>query len=723
MPWFHIKAKADIKAAAEIYIYGDIGESWYEETTSAADFVQQLNGLKNEAIDIRINSVGGSVPDGLAIYNAIKRHPSQVTIHIDGMAMSIASLIAMSADSIMADNAVLMIHAPWSISMGNSQDMRDMADTLDRWAEAMSSSYASKTGKTKDEVMALLTDGKDHYFTAAQAQAEGFVDMIQEAMPIAASLRVPANSLNRFEGLPQSVNQFIKAAGKAPQQEDSTMNRIEKIRAAFKAHAGKPGVDALLQSCLDDEKCTPEAAGAKLDALLKEQAPPAAANTTAPAPDATAQIEAALKREEDRRNSITASCTPFLASTGVKDLMDASIGDRGVSAEAVNTKLLALLGKEGEPVAGHVVIRENPEREKYRAGIVAAILARSGKADADTRAVAKQSGFHNFHLMEIAKASLSRANIDFSAMNSQQIAQAALTQTTSDFPVLLENAMHKTMLDSYRAAGDTWSRFCRTGSVSDFRAHNRYRTGTIGNYLTVNEAGEYENVAIPDGEKSTITAADRGLIIGVTYQMLINDDIGGFMNLAGDVGRAGRRTIESAVYALLAENSGLGPTMADTNPLFDATHGNVGTGAALSVESIDADRVLMGSQKDISENDFLDLRPAVWLGPLATGGTARVINDAQYDPDTANKLQRPNKVRGLFTDVVDTARLSGTRYYLFADPNDAPVIEVAFLNGESEPMIVMEEQFNSRGTKWRATLDFGVGVVDYRGAVTNAGTA
>jgi hypothetical protein len=129
----------------------------------------------------------------------------------------------------------------------------------------------------------------------------------------------------------------------------------------------------------------------------------------------------------------------------------------------------------------------------------------------------------------------------------------------------------------------------------------------------------------------------------------------------------------------------------------------------------------MASQTDVSGNDFLDLRPSVWLGPIGSGGNARSINDAQYDPDTANKLQKPNVVRGLFSDIVDTARLSGTRYYTFADPNDVPVIEVAFLNGESEPYIMMEESFNTRGNKYRATLDFGVAAIGYRGAVTNAG--
>jgi ATP-dependent protease ClpP protease subunit len=709
--WFQVKAQADLKASAEIFIYGDIGESWYEETTSAADFVRQLNDLKNEAIDIRINSVGGSVPDGLAIYNAIQRHPSTITIHIDGMAMSIASLIAMAADNVMSENAILMIHAPWSVAVGNAQEMRDMADTLDRWAEAMSTSYARKTGKSKEEVLALLQDGKDHYFTAEQAQAEGFVDLVAEAMPIAASLRVPANSVGRFENLPKSINQFTTVAATAPKQEEQTMTREEQIRAKFKAHLEKPGVQALLDKVLADESVTVAAAEQQLQGVL------ATAGTQPSAADI-------LAKDKARREGIKACFSPaVLAHKGMDNLREKLLEDTNITPESAGLKILEKMGEGVEPVAGHIVVRENEERAKFQDGIVASLLSRAGKANQETRALAQSSDLRNFSLMEHAKASLTRAGVNHSSMTVPQIAIAALTQSTSDFPVLLENAMHKALLQSYQAAGDTWSRFCRTGSVSDFRAHGRYRTGTIGNYTVVNENGEYQNVAIPDGEKGSVTAVDRGLIINLTYQMIVNDDLGAFIGLASDLGRAGRRTVESAVYALIAENSGLGPTMLDGDTLFHANHGNIGTGAALTMASIDADRVLMGGQTDISGNEFLDLRPAIWLGPLGSGGTARTINDAQYDPDTANKLQKPNMVRGIFRDVVDTARLSGTRYYLFADPAEAPVIEVAFLNGETEPYLMLEEAFSSRGAKWRATLDFGVAAIDYRGAVTNAGVA
>jgi len=186
-PWYSIRARAPAAQgikAAEVLIYGDIGESWNGETVAAKDFCREIAALDVTQLTIRINSVGGSVPDGIAIYNAIKRHPAATTIVIDSIAYSIASLIAMAGDTVeMAENALLMIHAPWTCMSGNSNDMREFADILDTYAQAMSTSYAAKTGRPADEMLALLTDGADHYYTADQALAEKFIDTIIQAMP------------------------------------------------------------------------------------------------------------------------------------------------------------------------------------------------------------------------------------------------------------------------------------------------------------------------------------------------------------------------------------------------------------------------------------------------------------------------------------------------------------------------------------------------------------
>ena len=145
--------------------------------------------------------------------------------------------------------------------------------------------------------------------------------------------------------------------------------------------------------------------------------------------------------------------------------------------------------------------------------------------------------------------------------------------------------------------------------------------------------------------------------------------------------------------------------------------------STLFVNSVDKSmRVLMAQQRDVSGHDFLDLRPAIWLGPMSLGGTARVVNNSEFDPDsTTGRLQRANMVRGLVRDIVDTPRLSGTAHYMFADPADAPAFEVAFLDGNDAPFLENQSGFKVDGVAWKVRLDFGVAPRDFRGAVRNPG--
>jgi len=286
---------------------------------------------------------------------------------------------------------------------------------------------------------------------------------------------------------------------------------------------------------------------------------------------------------------------------------------------------------------------------------------------------------------------------------------------------VLENALHKTIVNAYNQQESTWRQFCSISTLSDFRAHNRYYLSSFSDLKPVKENGEYEDGTINDAEKETITGTSKGRIINLSREIIINDDMGVFSQIAVKLGQAAARTIEKDVYALLALNSGAGPTMSDGKALFHVDHGNIGTAAAPTVAAFDEGRVLMGKQKDPGSNDYVGIRPSIWLGPLGIGGDARVVNDSQYDPDSANKLQRPNKVRGLFTTVVDTPRLAGTAWYLLADPAQEPVFEVGFLDGNQLPTIVAEDSFRSNGRAWRVSHDYGTAAVGWRGALKNAG--
>ena len=677
--WYEIKAAAPVAQGeapkpAELLIYGNIGDRWNEDGVVASELVRDLSALEADTINLRINSYGGSVPDGLAIYNALRRHKAAVNVFVDGVAISCASYIAMAGDTItMAKNAQMMIHGPWTIAAGNATDLREQADILDRYAKAMASAYADKSGKTYEDALAFLTDGKDHWFLADEAKAEGFADEVGDEVAVAASL-ASSFDLSRFKAA-------APTAACAPQQ-------------------------------------VPQPTAAAV--TTKEASMPA------PVPAAGQPAATPFARTKDDNAQVIAMFKPFAARPEIAALQTEVLADPGLTIETIQARLLAEMGKGAEPAnpqnAFPKIETVSDEGDKRKDAVVASILARAGVAqDAAARAALSSNPYRGDRLLDTARASLQRAGVSVSGMTPMEVVAAAFTQGTSDFPLLLENAMHKTLQAAYATAALTWNRFCATGSVSDFRAHNRYRTGSFGSLDAVNELGEFVNKSIPDGEKASITAGTKGNIINLSRTAIINDDLGAFVGLSNMLGRAAARTVEADVYALLALNSGAGPTMGDGKTLFHADHGNITTGAAITMAALDLDRVAMASQKDVSGNDYLDLRPAVLLVPIGLGGTARSINDAQYDPDTANKLQKPNIVNGLFRDIVDTPRMTGTRRYLFADPSEAPVLEVAFLDGNQNPYLELQNGFDVDGARYKVRLDYGVGAIDYRGAVTNAG--
>ena len=681
-------------ASAEILIYGDIGESWWSESVSAGQFVRELQALDVEAITVRINSLGGSVPDGIAIHNAMKRHKATITTIVDGMALSIASLIALAGDSVqMAENATYMVHAPWTYAAGNAVELREVADQLDTWSAAMSTSYASKTGKPQAEMLALIADGKDHWYTAEEAKAAGFVDEVVSAAPIAA---MASADLSRFRDVPEHVRAQL---------------------AAYTATRSQP---------------QPAAAAATNPEQSMPEKTPAANPAAATQPDQAVQAAiaaataAGVQAEASRRADITAAFDKFNAADRpeVAALLARCVADTTVTAAAAKDQLLAVLGRTAEPAGASHVQTVADERDKRVNAAVQAIMARAGVYGTDRKRVVMDSGnpFRGATLMEMARASLARAGIKTDGMDKRALVAAAFTTGTSDFPVLLENAMHKTLQGAYAVAPDTWSRFCKLGEVSDFRAHNRYRVGSLSNLDAKNELGEFVNKAIPDGEKASITAGTKGNIINLSREAVINDDLGAFVGLAAALGRAAKRTVEADVYALLALNSGMGPTLEDGKALFHADHGNLQTtGGVPSMAAIEAARVAMGKQLDVGGNDYLDIRPSIWVGPLSLGGQAREVNGAEFNDEATKNQRRPNVVRGLFRDIVDTPRLSGTGWYMFADPADAPVIEVAFLDGVQEPYLEMEQGFDVDGSRWKVRLDFATAGIDYRGAYLNDG--
>lgn len=191
---FRIRAVG--KKSAELYIYDEIG-MWGITARQVADSLKDVG--KVDTLQVRLNSPGGDVFDGLAIFNTLKCHPADVEVHVDGMALSIASVIAMAGDSVnMADNAMLMIHDPWTIAMGSADEFRKKAELMDQVKQNLVDVYVGRTGLDQARVADLMTE--ETWLTAAQARELGFVDAVTEELKVAAKFD-PA----RFRNAPKHL--------------------------------------------------------------------------------------------------------------------------------------------------------------------------------------------------------------------------------------------------------------------------------------------------------------------------------------------------------------------------------------------------------------------------------------------------------------------------------------------------------------------------------------
>jgi len=181
--WYNIQNKAG--ETADIYIFDEIGT--YGVT--AQDFISEIKGLKDMPINLRINSLGGDVFDGMAMYNVIKRREAKTTVYIEGIAASIATIIALGADEvIMAENSLFMIHNAWGGTSGEAKDMRKTAETLDKITSELTDIYVKKTGLSYDALAEMMDE--ESWLNAQEAFDLGFIDTISDSIKVAAKYDV-----------------------------------------------------------------------------------------------------------------------------------------------------------------------------------------------------------------------------------------------------------------------------------------------------------------------------------------------------------------------------------------------------------------------------------------------------------------------------------------------------------------------------------------------------
>ena len=676
----HTGIQASVHDDGTIMIYGFVGDQW--EELDAKTIIDKILALgPRDELNVHIQSGGGYIFEGLAIYNFLNSYEGEVIVHIDGLAASMASIIAMAGDKIlMPENALLMIHNPWNVSVGDAEQLRKDANILEKTKDSLISIYVDQTGLSTDEVSTLMD--AETWFSANDAVDQGFATEVTGKVEMAACIQGVKALGDRFTNIPDSLTGVAVVAAIPP-----------------------PKLNSGGSTTLEDENM-------KTDEELKAEK--AAADKAHQAAIDKANADGA-RAERKRQESIRAACT---AAKLKPEHADKLVND-GVNVEDARETIIGLLVDENNLVpintATHLTSGDDVS-DKFRAGAELSILARVGLADDDMK-----NEFRGLNLRELARESLNVVNAPVRGMSAMQMVAAAFTHSTGDFPLILSNIANKAMLKGWDEADENFQAWTTPGVLTDFKSTTRVDLNSFPSLREVRAGAEYKYATMGERGESIILLT-YGELFSIDRQAIINDDLNAFTKIPRKMGRAATRTVGDLVIGVVTANA----AMADGIALFHASHNNLaGTGAAPTTLTVQAGKAAMMTQTDGGSNAHaLNIRPAYFLVPATLDGTARVIMESETQISASqNNSKVPNSVRGM-AEVITEPRLdadSTTAWYLIASGSIHDTIEVAYLDGNAAPMLDEKEGWGVDGVEFKVRIDAGVKALDFRTMYKNAG--
>jgi ATP-dependent protease ClpP protease subunit len=617
-----------------------------------------LKGQDGKKLTVSLHSYGGDALAGVAIHNMLARHTGHKTVIVEGVAASAASLIAMAGDRIvMPENAFLMIHEAWGGAIGDAATLRDQADLVERISASYRRTYAAKSGKPEEEVAALMA--AETWFTADEAVAQGFAT---EAAP-PADVRAMAVPMDRFTRVPAALAvPFTPPASPVPQEE---------VRVT--------------------------------EANIQAGAEPVAAAPVAPVPATLAQL-----RQIQSRAGLDAewALKQAEAAVTVEQAKDSAIDAVAAHAKTAPVQSAIRVG----------VSNDDPARiiEAMGTAIAARAMPEVGKAAADDRWKSFARMRPSDMILELATARGERVTW----RDRSRMVEAAF-HTTSDFPLLLENAGNKMLEAGFAAANPSYRMIFAQRPFNDFKAHSFVTAGDFPVPTELAEGGEIAAGTISE-KRERITPKTYARQVRITRQALVNDDLGAFVDFGMMIGRRIADFENATAYGVLNTANGDGPTLTTGNAAVFGTGATrlnkAGAGAAIAEASLDAGFAGIMAQTSI-DGVRLNIQPAyVLTGAAYRGAALRFTTRAIVPASGANVA-----IYDMLTPVAD-ANIPGNRWYLFADPMVAPVYVYGYVNGQVAPQIRVHQYVpGTDGLAVEVVHDFAVGAIDHRGGWFNAG--
>lgn len=314
-------------------------------------------------------------------------------------------------------------------------------------------------------------------------------------------------------------------------------------------------------------------------------------------------------------------------------------------------------------------------------------------------------------MLDMARGALTRSGVSIRGLSPDEVFTRA-AQGTSDFPLVVSNAMNKVALESYQAASSPLKSLARQRSLSDFKASTSIRLGELGRLEPLAESGEITATSrAENGESLKLSTFARGL--SVSRELMINDDL----NLLGDTTRAFGEAAAATEADLMVQVLTGNPNLSDGVAVFHASRGNLAaTSAGLSVATVAAARKAMRGAKGLDRKTLVSVSPKYLLVGPELETAAEAFLTSLYAATTADV----NPFTGKLSLLVEP-RITDASWFIFADPARMPCLQYAYLSSAQGVQVQRQEAWNTLGMSYRAWLDFGAGWNDWRGAYFNAG--
>ncbi|HOX90227.1 MAG TPA: peptidase U35 [Burkholderiaceae bacterium] len=466
--------------------------------------------------------------------------------------------------------------------------------------------------------------------------------------------------------------------------------------------------------------------------------PTPAANPPAPAPvqatpAAATRSEAEIRADEQARiggirNAVALARRATHGITTLDQAFEDGLVARNLTLDQARAEIFARLeahSAQNGPQRSAAGIETLRDEQQQRRGDMAEAIYHRVNPSATLPDSARR--FRGLTLFELARRALDLHGISTEGLSRHQVVAMAMgnddsmgfraAHGVSDFTVALASTVNRTLRAAYESAPRTFTQWATPGTLSDFRAATRVAIAGNLTMEKVNEFGEFKRGKLVDAGE-TIQLATYGKIIGVTRQVVINDDINFLQRLPRMAARAAADFESDTVYGVLKGN----PNMADGNPLFHSAHGNLSAaGAAIGEAGLTEARKALRLQTDPSGNG----QPLNLTGRyLITGATKET--EAQKFLNAvivATKAADTNVFQSAYTLVVEP-RLDKTNpleWFLVADPSQIDTVEYAYLEGEQGLYTEQRMGFDVDGLELKARLDFAAKATDWRGMFKNTG--